>query len=201
MADNKSVQKPLDGNEVLKNIENVSDKKAANRRRVAQKQKELTVGGANNFDGYIFNYAPTKRYPNGYNVIVPTKVKALQQLGLTLATASNSFYSTLNGKTNKYKEVVIKPMRYSFITRKKPGSSTGKQAGTAYRREWKTVAIPKNARIADILKFVSTWSKKPEAIEINGEALLMKIPESAAYQGLKPRSAKASSTKGKGSLT
>ena len=195
MAAKNNPQQPLDGNEVLKSIDQASNKKAVNRRNIAQKQKELQLAGAKNFDGYIFNYAPSRRYPNGHNVIVPSKIETLQKLGLNLATINNSMYSTLTGKTKKYKEVVIKPMRYSFISRKKPGTTKGKATGDTYRREWKTVAIPKDARVADILKFVATWAKKPEAIEINGESLLMKVPKNAAYQGLKPRSAKAKSTK------
>jgi hypothetical protein len=196
MAAANNAQTPLDGNEILKNIEQESRKKrAANTKRVKQDQKNLQVIGTRNFDGYIFNYAPSRRYPNGHNVIVPTKIAALQNLGLILATVNNSMYSTLTGKTKKYQEVVVKPMRYSFTTRKKPGSTGGSKSGSAYRREWRTVSIPKNARLSDILRFVGTWSKKPEAIEINGESLLMKIPKNAAYQGLKPRSAKAKSTK------
>ncbi len=181
-----------------------ANKKAASRKRVAAAQKQLGAAGSKNFDGYLFPYAPSTKYPEGHLVIVPTKVKALQELGVTLATMANTFYTNRGGKQARLHRInATKSLGYSFVTRKKPKTKATAAAAAktskseAYLREWHSIAIPASAREIDILKFVATWTKKPEAIKINGEAILLKTPKSAAYQGLKKKSAKAASTTAK----
>jgi hypothetical protein len=170
-------------------------KRAANKARVTKVNVELRKEGAREFLGYIFPFAPSKLYPGGHFALVPCQVSTLALLGLNLATKDNTFFQNKAGQIRKYKQVVITTMRYSFITRKsKTSVKANKPQKQGYTREWHVCPIPKNAREIDILKFVSTWTKQPEVIEINGQAILMKKPKAAIFQGLKARSGKAAST-------
>lgn len=194
MADSKQLPINIDAAIAASNL-----KRAQNKARVVAANKGLRNEGAKEFHGYIFPFAPSKKYPNGHFGLVPCQTLTLALLGLNLATKDNSFFQNSAGNVRKYRQVAIGGMRYSFITRKaKTSTKATTQQKAGYKREWHTCPIPKNAREIDILKFISTWTKQPEVIEINGQTILMKVPKSAIFQGLKPKSGKAASTKAAG---
>lgn len=148
--------------------------KADKGKAVRAKRKELVKQGEAQEYAYAFKYA------DGRIVSVSASAKAILALGLPLIAQDTVIKMKGNSRgggvhAEVVKSVLGKPLRYSLISRVQAKSKK-------YQREWRTIAIPKEAKVLDILFAITTWATKPEMVRINGQNILVKAPNGAAFK-------------------
>lgn len=138
------------------------------------KRKELIKQGEAQKYAYAFKYA------DGRVVSIQTSAKVILALGLPLIAQETAIKMKGNSRgggvhAEVVKSVLRKPLRYSLISRVQAKSKK-------YEREWKTISIPKDAKVLDILFSIKSWATKPEMVRINGQNILVKSPNGAAFK-------------------
>ena len=151
------------------------------------KRKELIKQGEAQKYAYAFKYA------NGRIVSIKTSAKAILALGLPLIALETEIKLKKNSigggqHAEVVKSVLSKPLRYSLISR--VGGPKKK-----YRREWKTIPVPKDATVMDILFSIKNWATKPEMVRINGQNVLTKTPSGAAFKAAEAKAKNLAKTK------
>jgi hypothetical protein len=160
----------------LLDLEEAARKVSASKKQkeTRAKRKELIKQGEAQKYAYAFKYA------DGRVVSIKTNAKAILALGLPLISQDTAIKTKKNSRgSGEHAEVVRsvlqKPLRYSLISR--VNKKTKK-----YEREWRTIAIPKDAKLLDILANIKQWATKPEMVRINNENILVKSPTGAAFK-------------------
>jgi hypothetical protein len=152
----------------------------------AKRQKESkgkTVRAARKLlvkQGEAQKYAYAFKYVEGRIVTVETSAKAILALGLPVIAQDSAIKTKKNSRgggvhAEVVRTVLGKPLRYSLISRVN-------QKTKKYQREWKTISIPKDAKVLDILFNIKNWTIKPEMVRINGQNVLTKAPKGAAFR-------------------
>lgn len=138
------------------------------------RRKELVKQGEAQKYAYAFKYA------DGRIVSVAASAKAILALGLPLIAQDTAIKMKGNSRgggvhAEVVRSVLGKPLRYSLISRVQAKSKK-------YEREWKTISVPKDAKVLDILFSITGWSTKPEMVRINDQNILVKSPNGAAFK-------------------
>ncbi len=154
---------------------------------VRAKRKELIKQGEAQKYAYAFKYA------DGRVVSINASAKAILALGLPLIAQETTIKLKKNSiGSGQHAEVVRsvlgKPFKYSLISRVDGKSKK-------YKREWKTISIPKDAQVLDILNSIKTWSNKPEMVRINNQNVLIKAPNGAAFKAAEAKAKSLAKTK------
>jgi hypothetical protein len=141
---------------------------------VRAKRKELVKQGEAQKYAYAFKYA------DGRVVSVQSSAKAILALGLPLIaqdTAIKTKKNSIGGGEHAevVRSVLGMPFRYSLISRVNPKTKK-------YQREWRTISVPKDAKVLDILSNIKSWGVKPEMVRINNQNILVKPPTGAAFK-------------------
>jgi hypothetical protein len=164
-----------------------AQKSKSNSKRTKEKQKALAKQGEQQEYAYAFKYI------DGRVVTVAASAKAILALGLPVIMQDSAIKMKKNSRgsgvhAEVVRTVLSKPLRYSLVSRVN-------QKTKKYTREWNTIAIPKDAKVLDILSNITNWSVKPEMVRINGQNILTKEPKGAAFRAASRKAKNLAKTK------
>lgn len=150
------------------------EKKYAKGKAARTRQKALVKQGEAQEYAYMFKFV------DGRIATVASSAKAILALGLPVIMQDSAIKMKRNSRgggvhAEVVRQVLQKPLRYSLISRVNPKTKK-------YQREWKTIAVPKSAKILDVLLNIKSWAVKPEMIRFNDQNILVKSPRGAAFQ-------------------
>jgi hypothetical protein len=150
-------------------------KRKTNKDKVRQQRKKvLKEGGALKLPTTFF-------YANGRTAYVLVATDSVRELKIPYMTINNAIVINGNGTPEATigikKRVKTMPFYYSFSskivkgTRRKPGGKN-KVAYSKYSRVWRSIAVPADATVADLINNVTKWGAKPEMIRIGSSQIV-----------------------------